>query len=426
MGDYLIQYIYMQDSSSVSFTNLSYVAFQSVLEVVIVSFPGFWIARLGLLPKKEQKMISRLNADLFTPCLIFSKLAKSFSMAKMFEIAIIPVFYAVSTGISFLSGKVMAVILNLDVDETNFVLGNSVFGNSNSLPVSLTISLAYSLPNLEWDQIANDTKDSIASRGILYLLIWQQIGQVLRWTWGYNKLMKWSGESNNINRCMYSGSDTETEDNEGGTYEGVNWSSNVAFSNSVSLLGRVNHKVGVALWKFKSFMNPPLYAMLFSVVVASIHPLQHELFHTNGFINNTFSRAINELGSLSVPLILIVLGANLYPSGDQQEKSYNYNKIVFASIVGRMILPSCFLLPLIAICVKFLNVSILDDPIFLIVGFILTVSPPAIQLTQITQLNGFFESEMSGVLFWGYVILSLPVTIIVVSASILVLKWAEH
>lgn len=66
-----------------AFGHLAYLVFESVLQVVIISFAGFWSAKSGLLPKKGQKIISALNVDLFTPCLIFSKLARSLSMAKI-------------------------------------------------------------------------------------------------------------------------------------------------------------------------------------------------------------------------------------------------------------------------------------------------------------------------------------------------------
>ncbi|AAS53497.1 AFR126Wp [Eremothecium gossypii ATCC 10895] len=418
-------------TEALSFLGLAYITFQSVLEVVIVSFAGFWCTYSGLLPKEGQKIISRLNVDVFTPCLIFSKLAKSLSIAKILEIGIIPVFYAISTGISFVSGKALAMLLHLDVDETNFVVANSIFGNSNSLPVSLTLSLAYTLPGLEWDQIPNDTKDSIASRGILYLLIWQQIGQVLRWTWGYNKLMRWSGERDNEVRQSLLEAQSEDAvtlaeaESELAIRSPTDFDENSTSAPSITSIDRLKTTVLHGVNRVRGFMNPPLYAMVLSVIVASIHPLQHELFHADGFINNTLSEAVNELGALSIPLILVVLGSNLYPSHDVSPKSHNYKKIVFASIVGRMIFPSLLLLPLIAACVKFINVSILDDPIFLVVGFILTVAPPAIQLTQITQLNEFFEAEMAGVLFWCYVILALPMSILVVSGAISVLRWAE-
>ncbi|CAI4288110.1 BFH_collapsed_G0004670.mRNA.1.CDS.1 [Saccharomyces cerevisiae] len=420
-----------------SFARLAYLVFESVLQVVIIALAGFWSASSGLLPKQSQKIISLLNVDLFTPCLIFSKLAKSLSMAKIFEIAIIPIFFGLTTGISFISGKIMSRILDLDKDETNFVVANSVFGNSNSLPVSLTLSLAYTLPNLTWDQIPNDNRDNVASRGILYLLIFQQIGQMLRWSWGYNKLMKWSGENtqhmppSQVQSLLERTPNIDNEElvneeqEEQELLEEENNRMNSSFLSSSSIGDKIWQKSCAVFERIRANLNPPLYSMIFAVVVAAIGPLQRELFMEDGFINNTFAEAVTQLGSVSIPLILVVLGSNLYPSAEVFPKTVHHSKLLIGSIIGRMILPSCFLLPIIAITVKYINVSILDDPIFLVVGFLLTVSPPAIQLTQITQLNEFFEAEMADILFWGYAVLSLPVSIIVVSGAIYVLQWAN-
>ncbi|CCK69278.1 uncharacterized protein KNAG_0C01640 [Huiozyma naganishii CBS 8797] len=429
---------------AIAFSHIAYQVFESVLQVVLISLAGFWSAHSGLLPKQSQKIISLLNVDLFTPALIFSKLAKSLSMAKILEIAVIPIFFALTTSISFVSGRIMAKVLSLDKDETNFVVANSVFGNSNSLPVSLTLSLAYTLPNLTWDEIPNDTRDNVASRGLLYLLIFQQIGQMLRWSWGYNKLMRWSGENtqhmppsqiqhllennatadlNNMTPSENNSSaesDSVTEPLLRG--EGQNQDSPVPYT---SLWEKTWNRMSCFVTKLRANLNPPLYSMLFAVLVACFPSVQHELFQEDGFLNNTFSEAVTQIGSVSIPLILIVLGSNLYPSAENFRKTHNHDKLIVGAIVGRMILPSCLLLPIITIAVRFIKVSILDDPIFLVVGFLLTVSPPAIQLTQITQLNEFFEAEMADILFWGYVVLSLPVSIVVVSAAIYVLQWAN-
>lgn len=410
-----------------SFGHIAYLVFESVLQVVIIALAGFWSSYAGLLPKNAQKIISAINVDLFTPCLIFSKLARSLSMAKILEIAVIPFFFAITTGISWFSGRLMAKFFRLDKDETNFVVANSIFGNSNSLPVSLTLSLAYTLPGLTWDQIPNDSRDNVASRGILYLLIFQQIGQMLRWSWGYNVLLRWSGENpenmppSQIAARLEESRGSEATSESAVSYTGVGNS----LLSSNSWWSKVFDKAAAFVTGVRSYLNPPLYSMIISVIVASIPPVQHELFHKDGFINNTLSEAIIQLGSVSIPLIIIVLGSNLFPSDETFRKTHKHNKLVIGSIVGRMILPSCFLLPIIAVAVKYINVSILDDPIFLVVGFLLTVSPPAIQLTQITQINEFFEAEMASILFWGYAILSLPVSIIVVSAAIYVLQWAN-
>lgn len=509
----------MLSSTNFTFTHIAYLVFQSVLQVVFVSLAGFWSTYTGLLPKNAQKIISVLNVDLFTPCLIYSKMAKTLSLAKILEIAVIPVFFGLTTLISYVSGTIVSKILKLDTDETNFVLGNSIFGNSNSLPVSLTLSLAYTLPNLAWDQIPNDDRDNVAARGLLYLLIFQQFGQMLRWSWGYNKLLKWSGEnlhhmppsqiqlfiengtitrdnisgtnvltnsninanSNSSNRpennrtyshpgtnvpipirrvgtnSMITIVDTDpnnpnidleeidsrmnsdridntitndyisegNEDNSQETTPLLQESMNISTETLNDKWHSVKDKfIGIGMG-IKRQLNPPLYSMLLGILIACFPSLQKELYRSDGFLYNTFSSAVAQIGSVSIPLILIVLGSNLYPSGENFKRTRNCNKLIMGSIIGRMILPSCFLLPIITIAVKYINVSILDDPIFLIVGFLLTVSPPAIQLTQITQLNEFFEAEMVDILFWGYVVLSLPVSIIVVSGAIYVLQWAN-
>lgn len=422
----------MTVAAAFSFYRIAYLVFESVLQVVFISLSGYWAAASGMLPRGSQKSLSRLNVDLFTPCLIFSKLGKSLSLAKILELFVIPVFFLLTTGISYFSGKITAYFLQLDTDETNFVIGNSVFGNSNSLPVSLTLSLAYTLPNLTWDDIPNDNRDNVASRGLLYLLIFQQFGQMLRWSWGYNTLLRWSGESyenmpqSQIQVLEEEGRLLTPTDASVDPASPFSSTSNSSFDDTEkTFVQKVGASLKRGITKFASYLNPPLYSIFFAVIVAVIPSLQNELFYKGGFLNNTFGEATTQLGNVSIPMILLVLGSNIYPSEESFKKTKKHNRMVFGSIFGRMVLPSLILLPIITIAVKYINTSILDDPIFLVVGFILTVSPPAIQLTQITQLNEFFEAEMASILSWSYVVLTLPVSIIVISSAIYVLQWAN-
>lgn len=451
-----------------SFQDISFLTFEAVLEVVIICFAGFIAAKTGLLNSKGQKVISQLNVDLFTPCLVFTKLAPSLSFEKMADIVIIPIFYAISTGISFLCSKLVSYYFGLNNPESDYVTAMAVFGNSNSLPVSLTLSLAYTLPDLLWDDLQDDTNDKVASRGILYLLIFQQLGQILRWSWGYNKLLKKRSKKELNNYALddqfdeeeqtLQDDDEQVDEEQVVEDEHINESSGLlvntppsssytsrpsSVSSNSSNSSQFNKSSFPSFnlhaikrgWKMiinlpilkniLSFMNPPLYSMLISVIIASVPYLQNLFFNDEkSFVRNTLTNSINQLGQVSIPLILIVLGSNLYPSKDIPPPSKHYTKIVIGSLLSRMILPPILLLPIIAMCVKFINISILDDPIFLIVSFILTISPPAIQLSQITQINNIYQKEMSGVLFWGYVILTLPTTIFIVVTSLEVLKWA--
>ncbi|CAI5756163.1 unnamed protein product [Candida verbasci] len=444
-------------ADSLSYLGISFLTFEAVLEVIIICFAGFLASKYGLLNIQGQKLLSSLNVDLFTPCLIFSKLALNLSFKKIIDIIIIPIFFILSTIISYSCSRFTGYVLNLNDPETDFVTAMAVFGNSNSLPVSLTLSLAYTLPDLLWDDIEDDSSEKVAGRGILYLLIFQQLGQVLRWSWGFNKLLRKRShlelntyytkngiivheensrlldtEQQNQQQQHLQINYVEPEVDQNVTFQEIQSSSCDSSSTSdveaLELKSTPWYNQVPILSQFISFMNPPLWAMLFSVTVASVPFLQNLFFDTSGngsFIHNTLTTAINNLGSVSIPLILVVLGSNLYPSKDIPPASKHYSRILVGSLLSRMILPSIILLPLIALCVKYINISILDDPIFLIVSFILTISPPAIQLSQISQLNQIYQKEMNGVLFWGYVILTLPTTIFIVVCSLEVLEWAQ-
>lgn len=496
------------DPGDLSYGYLSFLTLQAVAQTIIICLFGYFAARTKLLTPAVQKQVSALNVQIFTPCLIFSKLASSLSLSALVDIAIIPVLFVITTGISMMCARICSRILRFDRHESNFVTAMAVFGNSNSLPVSLTVSLAYTLPTLMWPDLPNDNQDDVASRGILYLLIFQQLGQIVRWSWGYNTLLarpalerSSSHASNEPITYIAEGQSSDEESiigisrKKGGSDSGFSsphdpllgdqndgrgasgsgsGSANSSSGNSAdegdsdsndldnaidqivhtpsgpelrrqlrSLSASTEHTLSEfvhpseepRLHQIKrliinlyhdimAFMNPPLWSMLTAILVASIPAAKHELFGTDGFVNHTVASAINQLGGIAIPLILVVLGSNLAPNETSAPASRNHNKIVFASLLSRMIMPSVFLLPIIALSVKYIQLSILDDPIFLLVAFILTVSPPAIQLSQICQLNEVYEKEMAAVLFWGYVVLTLPSTIAIVVASLKVLDWA--
>ncbi|KAK9248546.1 auxin efflux carrier [Lipomyces tetrasporus] len=466
-----------------SYARLLFLTFQAVVQVVLVCVLGFWAAHVRLLNPSLQKHISQLNLMIFTPCLIFVKLASAITADKLVDLAIVPVLFVLTTGVSFLSAVIINRIQRFNRRESNFVIAMAVFANSNSLPVSLTVALAQTLPSLKW--LPNDTSDMIASRGILYLLIFQQLGQMLRWSWGYNTLLskdsipdavsvhssqssaltdsdsdeaeeaalymshnatpEWSVESIAMSSkplmpqeyVIDSSESSESSDSPTGSVffrpdHTLLPSFNRSFRKNLRRDGvkRIVNSSLVQLLKqilvrLVSYMNPPLWAMLSALTVASIPPLQRLLFENKqSFIYHTFTSAIAQTSQVSIPLILVVLGGNLYPDDVAAAASPNFKRIVASSLVARMLISGAVLLPILALFAKFVHISIVDDPIFLVVLFLLATAPPAIQLSQICQINEVFEREMAAVLFWGYVVLTLPVTMVMVVMSLEVLEWA--
>ncbi|KAL1870007.1 hypothetical protein VTK73DRAFT_2816 [Phialemonium thermophilum] len=550
-----------------SFGGLVLLVFEAVMEVVCVSLPGYVIARLGHFDADKQKFLANLNVMLFTPCLIFTKLASQLNADKLVELGIIPIIFAIQTLVSYAVSRIVARCFGLNRRATNFVTAMGVFGNSNSLPISLVISLSQTLKGLHWDRIPGDNDDEVAARGILYLLIFQQLGQLVRWSWGYHVLLapkhkyeeyrdelteegQVSGDDsrdeeaeNRHGSVDHSGavadehmagrhhrrigtgsdysevydpagrtpvagtstgspSDTESEGGEerrrrkladGKThFDGTTtvsiyrddtsdsgaehmlsfppirsredpevppglkggvvrirraarrlsdrvWDHVVAVGRRVfaRLPGPVQRALTVAgnacqrAYVFlEDFMNPPLWAMLIALLVASVPDLQQLFFREGSFIKNSVTSAVTQTGGVAVPLILVVLGANLarntqkQDDADPEEKEIG-TRLVVASLISRMLLPTLVMAPILALFAKYVPISILDDPIFVIVCFLLTGAPSALQLAQICQINGVYENKMSQILFQSYVVWILPSTLILVLCALEVVEWAK-
>lgn len=90
-------------------------------------------------------------------------------------------------------------------------------------------------------------------------------------------------------------------------------------SSVVRLLHRVRHRI-MKIWiAIRNFMTAPLWAVLFSLIVAFIDPLKHALEHHMQPLN----RAINTAGKCAIPLTLVVLGAYFHdplPEGNEGER----------------------------------------------------------------------------------------------------------
>ncbi|KAJ6031844.1 hypothetical protein N7540_002576 [Penicillium herquei] len=545
-------------SNHPSFFHLVLLVFEAVLEVVCVCLPGYIVARQGLFDADAQKFVANLNVMLFTPCLIFIKLGSQLTAEKLTDLAIIPVIFIVQTAVSYSCAFVVTRCCGFKKRQSNFVTAMAVFGNSNSLPISLVISLSATLKGLHWDRFPNDNDDEVAARGILYLLIFQQLGQLVRWSWGYHVLLapkdryleeeerEETGETViEQGQARYSDNPAQTDPDEplvrtrnsqefygsnghanGSRFESgeqtpvssraysyrkassINSGDEDLYSDDspsdigppptgpflprsspegdilsfpdVEATARETHQTkqpylhrcktsirrsghhvrrfftqksdalyarlptkaqktiswtstGIrrfirGLW---DFMNPPLWAMLVAIVIASFPSLQHLFFDEGTFVRNSVTRAIEQNSQVAVPLILVVLGANLARNTLPEEALADIEhpkaekKLIIASLLARMFLPTLIMAPLLALMAKFVPISILDDPIFIIVCFLLTGAPSALQLAQICQINNVYVGAMSKLLFQSYVVWILPSTLILVVCALEVLEWAS-
>jgi len=357
--------------------------------------------------------------------IVFIKLASQLTVAKLVELAVIPVIFTVMTLTSYLCSLLMAKLFRLGRRRTNFVIAMGVFGNSNSLPISLVTSLSVTLASLHWTDIPEDNSEAVGARGILYLLIFQQLGQVVRWSWGYHVLLGPREEDTS--------SDSPTVPTEHPPTEKPSPSLEAPISRPRRVWQCISKAAVKVYISTMAFMNPPLWAMLVAIIVASIPPLKSLFFTRGTFFHGSVTYAVHQMGGIAVPLILVVLGASLGSNGTTTESlppsvcvARQNNKLLIASLLSRMVLPFLIMAPLLAVAAKYLPISILGDPIFVVVCYLLVGAPSALQLAQICQINGVYEAVMARLMFWSYVVVILPSTVVLVVTAVQVVGWAAN
>ncbi|KAE8254091.1 hypothetical protein A4X13_0g3544 [Tilletia indica] len=158
----------------------------SIIEVFLLSSVGYILARRGVIDKKTQTKINKLNVSFFTPALLFSKVAFTLNPARLAELYIVPIGFVIITVVSATGALLLSKIARLSKAQRNFAIACAMSPNSNSLPVALMQSLVVTVPQLRWNEEGQpkDTKDSMLGRALTYLVLFSTLGMLVRWSVG--------------------------------------------------------------------------------------------------------------------------------------------------------------------------------------------------------------------------------------------------
>ncbi|THH06131.1 hypothetical protein EW145_g4298 [Phellinidium pouzarii] len=134
------------------------------------------------------QQVNYINVALFTPALIFSKVAFTLSPEKLRELWVVPVFFILVSGVSWSISNLLGRLFCLKASQRNYAVAAAMFMNSNSLPIALMQSLIATVPGLKWGD--DDTKSAMLGRALSYLVLFSTLGMVLRWSYGVSLLSK--------------------------------------------------------------------------------------------------------------------------------------------------------------------------------------------------------------------------------------------
>ncbi|KAM0750887.1 auxin efflux carrier [Meredithblackwellia eburnea MCA 4105] len=165
---------------------LIHVVVDAIAEVFFLCLVGWILAKKGIVDDKAKKTLNKINVSLFTPALLFSKVAFSLTPDKLRDLGIIPIGFVVLTCFSAAVAWVLGTLFRLKRGHKNFAVACAMFQNSNSLPIALMQSLIGEKMPLQWGP--DDDKDQMLGRALSYLVLFSTLGIIVRWSIGVRLL----------------------------------------------------------------------------------------------------------------------------------------------------------------------------------------------------------------------------------------------
>ncbi|KAF8327967.1 membrane transport protein-domain-containing protein [Cantharellus anzutake] len=285
--------------------------------------------------------MNAINIGLFTPCLLFSKVASSLTPQKLKELWIIPIIFVMVTAISGIVASIITTMLRLKRSQRNFCMAASMFSNTNSLPIALIQSMVFNIKGLSWGP--DDNADSMLGRGLGYMILYANFSTMARWSYGVHLLTQEEDELTQNQSTLQQNIDArpegssmgvpgllevglppiqpaqvhnpaavasqnqdsprqqrESEDGWGSDHLHLSFQTITSPSSSIwhSRARRIKTKLLTFLKKVHEFATPPLYASLAAFLV---HFLMEDVPPVRGFLESA--------GACSIPITMLVLGA---------------------------------------------------------------------------------------------------------------------
>ncbi|KAI7950522.1 hypothetical protein MJO29_009196 [Puccinia striiformis f. sp. tritici] len=337
---------------------------ESILQIAAFCLIGYIAALRGIIDVKVRRQMTRVNVAVFTPALMFSKVAFSLTPDLLIQLWVIPVGYLV---LSFVSAAVawgLGMCFGLSMIRRNVSIAGATFMNSNTLPIALMQTMSATL-TLKWKE--DDTAEKALDRSFQYLVLCTVLGSVLRWSVGVallnatEKPVKPKGVNTKIltdpptreadadsdpsssgpitpHSAVFNGdleastlppSGRHTEVQKGclievktGAQCPKSSKANFFQKNWPNLCRRINKLdprpfIPKGIRKAADeLLNPPLIAAFAAIFVACIKPLQDGLGSIQPFISTAADAAI--------PLTLVLLGAFFHrPPKDKKPQTYD-------------------------------------------------------------------------------------------------------
>ncbi|GLC46287.1 hypothetical protein PLESTB_000995100 [Pleodorina starrii] len=389
-----------------------------VAKVALFCAVGAWAASRGLLSPEGRRVISSLTLHIFTPCLLFSKLAVGVGLQEVVRLWLLSANIVASHVVGLLLGLLAVRAGRAPYRLRNQLVLSCGVGNVGNLPFVLLAGLAAD-PALPFAAALGPV--AAGELAMRYVALSNLSAALIQFPLTYIFMQKPSstptptpapvpeslpaGSCDEVdNAASTSTSSKNSRDGDGGSPD----SSTSTTSSSTSSGGNEGGR-----WRsvVAGVCSPPTLASLAAVVVASVGWLRDALFSPGGCLR-LVGEVSDALGAVCIPALLLVLGANL-SRGPGVAAGRLPGACVAAAVATRLVL-----LP--AVCGAALlgawRAGLLPagtDPLAMLVMFIMHATPTAVLVHSMATIFSNAEDEVAALLFWQYIasLVSLPLAI---------------
>lgn len=314
-------------------------------------------------------------------------------------------YVAVGTAVGLLLGKV----LRYHGHDLRFFVSTVAFANTTSVPLAIVEAVVRAN-----EQLRGGLTEAQAERQVTtYVLVVTLVMNFLRWSVGYRllsppeaaQLPQPLAHAPPESPASPAGQDATAQltmevDDSGEAVRGQDQGIRSATARggcSMALLW---------LWRAARGVTAPVWAALLAALLGSVAPLHDVFFGPDAPLGPSVTDAVAALGSAYLPMVLLVLGANLRdgPSG---------------SVSRPMLAASCFakLVVVPALCMgmwmaaKHAGILGPAAPLRDLVLLLESAGPTAINMMVICSVQRHHEREMASVLFFSYLCAALTLNL---------------
>ncbi len=408
-------------------------AIQASLSVLLVIFYGGIAAWLNLLDGKNTKAISKICVRMFLPALLIVKIGSELHAGSAGRYGIILIWAIVCHIISFGLGVFAHLVLGMPDWTTVAVM----FNNTTSYPLLLIGALNET--GILRSLIGEDesTKDAV-DRANSYFLVFATVSSCLTFAVGPRLIdtenppeapkedetdmadnqaaVNRDEEANERTGLMSSGHPAPSGNpSKNSFFPSMRHSLNTALDETLqsarraSLVpegwwARVGPRTRWWLLFLCDFFNAPLVGALIGVVIGLVHPLHRAFFSDTadgGIFTAWLTASLKNVGSLFVPLPVVVAGVSLYAAMNEARARGHFASTVPWLTITYILLIRFVVWPIISIASIYGLASRTDvlgsDPMLWFAMMLMPTGPPAMKLITLVQISNSDPEDESSI-----------------------------